>query len=45
MRASRGGSVSIGIRPRQAMQPVKIGLLGPKRQTRTREWMPSAPIT
>ncbi len=29
----------------QAMQPVKIGLLGPNRQTRTREWIPSAPIT
>ena len=29
----------MGIKPRQAMQPVNTGLLGPNRQTRTLEWI------
>ena len=36
---------SAGTSPRQATQPVKRGFSGPKMRWRTREWMPSAPIT
>ena len=49
---SRRPSAADGLRqalhrtsPRHAMQPVNSGLLGPNRETRTLEWMPSAPIT